>query len=89
MASHAHLCHSASASKVAVHRKQHDVTAASSCLFDNMPSQVAHPVLVQNAAPRLSIGTRKRGHISQILAALHWLPAKYNVDFMVMLVMVM
>ncbi len=37
--------------------------------------------VVQNAAARLLTGTKKRDHISQILASLHWLPVKFRIDF--------
>ena len=30
-------------------------------------------------------GTRKKDHISPILASLHWLPVKYRIDFKVLL----
>ena len=39
----------------------------------------------QNAAARMLTGTRKRDHISPILALLHWLPVKYRIDFKVLL----
>ena len=32
--------------------------------------------LIQNAAARVLTGTRKRDHISHVLASLHWLPVK-------------
>ncbi len=37
--------------------------------------------IVQNAAARLLTGTRKKDHISPILASLHWLPVKFRIDF--------
>ncbi len=41
--------------------------------------------MVQNAAARLLTGTRKREHISPVLASLHWLPIKFRVDFKILL----
>uniref|UniRef100_A0A665ULH4 Reverse transcriptase domain-containing protein n=1 Tax=Echeneis naucrates TaxID=173247 RepID=A0A665ULH4_ECHNA len=41
--------------------------------------------LIQNAAARILTGTRKRDHISPVLAALHWLPVKYRVEFKILL----
>lgn len=41
--------------------------------------------LFQNAAARLLTGTRKREHITPILAALHWLPVKYRIQYKVAL----
>ena len=41
--------------------------------------------LIQNAAARVLTGTRKRDHISPILASLHWLPVKYRIEFKILL----
>lgn len=41
--------------------------------------------LLQNAAARLLTGTRKRDHISSILAFLKWLPVKYRINFKTLL----
>ena len=41
--------------------------------------------LVQNAAARLLTGTRRREHITPVLASLHWLPVKFRIDFKVLL----
>uniref|UniRef100_A0A8C5I3C7 Reverse transcriptase domain-containing protein n=1 Tax=Gouania willdenowi TaxID=441366 RepID=A0A8C5I3C7_GOUWI len=41
--------------------------------------------LVQNAAARLLTGTKKREHITPILASLHWLPVKFRIDFKILL----
>ena len=41
--------------------------------------------LVQNAAARVLTRTRKRDHISQILASLHWLPIKSRIEFKILL----
>lgn len=48
-------------------------------------SSLSRLQLVQNAAARLLTGTRKRDHISPILASLHWLPVKYRIEFKVLL----
>ncbi len=37
--------------------------------------------LIQNAAPRLLTHTKKSDHITPILAALHWLPVSFRIDF--------
>ena len=41
--------------------------------------------LVQNAAARLLTSTKKREHITPVLASLHWLPVKFRIDFKVLL----
>ncbi|XP_055492976.1 uncharacterized protein LOC129698113 [Leucoraja erinacea] len=41
--------------------------------------------LVQNAAVRLLTGTRKRDHITPILASLHWLPVRFRINFKILL----
>ena len=41
--------------------------------------------LVQNAAARLLTGTKKREHITPVLAALHWLPVHFRIDFKILL----
>ncbi len=41
--------------------------------------------MVQNAAARYLIGTKKRDHITPVLASLHWLPIKLRVDFKIIL----
>ena len=41
--------------------------------------------LVQNSAARLLTNTRKRDHITPILAALHWLPVSARIDFKILL----
>ncbi|KAI3352067.1 hypothetical protein L3Q82_020882 [Scortum barcoo] len=41
--------------------------------------------LVQNAAARVLTRTRKRDHITPVLASLHWLPVKFRVDFKILL----
>ena len=42
--------------------------------------------LVQNAAARLLTNTKKRDHITPILAALHWLPVALRIDFKILLI---
>ena len=42
--------------------------------------------LIQNSAARLLTNTRKREHITPILAALHWLPVSARCDFKVLLI---
>ena len=39
----------------------------------------------QNVAARLLTGTKKREHITPVLASLHWLPVKYRIDFKILL----
>ena len=41
--------------------------------------------LIQNAAARVLTGTRKRDHISPVLASLHWLPVNSRIEFKVLL----
>ena len=41
--------------------------------------------VVQNAAARLLTGVRKYQHISSTLAALHWLPIRFCIDFKVLM----
>ena len=41
--------------------------------------------VVHNAAARLLSGVRKYHHISPTLAALHWLPIRFRVDFKVLM----
>lgn len=41
--------------------------------------------LVQNAAARVLTRTRKRDHISPVLASLHWLPVKSRIEFKILL----
>ena len=42
--------------------------------------------LVQNAAARLLTNTRRRDHITPVLATLHWLPAAFRIDFKILLI---
>ena len=41
--------------------------------------------MVQNAAARMLTGTKKREHITPVLAQLHWLPVKFRIDFKILL----
>uniref|UniRef100_A0A8P4KLV1 Reverse transcriptase domain-containing protein n=1 Tax=Dicentrarchus labrax TaxID=13489 RepID=A0A8P4KLV1_DICLA len=41
--------------------------------------------LIQNAAARVLTGTRKRDHISPVLASLLWLPVKCRIEFKILL----
>lgn len=46
-------------------------------LYIGLPqSTLSRLQLVQNAAARLITGTKKRDHVSPVLASLHWLPIK-------------
>ena len=49
-------------------------------------AQISRLQLVQNAAARLLTGTRKREHISPVLASLHWLPVPYRIDYKLLLI---
>ncbi|KAF7651265.1 hypothetical protein LDENG_00113430 [Lucifuga dentata] len=42
--------------------------------------------LIQNAAARFLTHSRRSGHISPILAVLHWLPISLRIDFKVLLI---
>uniref|UniRef100_A0A3P8VZQ2 Reverse transcriptase domain-containing protein n=1 Tax=Cynoglossus semilaevis TaxID=244447 RepID=A0A3P8VZQ2_CYNSE len=42
--------------------------------------------LVQNAAARILTGTRRREHITPVLASIHWLPVKSRIDFKILLI---
>ena len=44
-------------------------------------SSLSRLQLVQNAAARLLTKTRKQEHISPVLAALHWLPVHFRINF--------
>ncbi len=51
-------------------------------LYCGLPQTVIFRLqIVQNAAARLLTGTKKRDHISPILASLHWLPVNFRIDF--------
>ncbi len=54
-------------------------------LFLGLPkSSLNRLQLVQNEAARLLTGTRKREHITPVLASLHWLPVKFRVDLKIL-----
>ena len=40
---------------------------------------------MQNTAVCLLTGTKKRDHITPVLASLHWLPVHYRIDFKIVL----
>lgn len=55
-------------------------------LYCGLPqSSLSRLQIVQNAAARLLTGSRKRDHISPVLASLHWLPIKFRVDFKILM----
>ena len=55
-------------------------------LLSGCPSKSLRTLqLVQNTAARVLTGTRKRDHISPVLASLHWLPVTARIDFKVLL----
>ena len=41
---------------------------------------------MQNAAARLLTNTKKRDHITPVLATLHWLPVVFRIDFKILLI---
>ena len=41
--------------------------------------------LIQNAAARILTRTRRFQHISPVLASLHWLPVKFQIDYKILL----
>jgi len=54
-------------------------------LYFGLPqSSLRRLQLVQNAAARLLTGTRRREHITPILASLHWLPVLFRIQFKVL-----
>lgn len=55
-------------------------------LFTGLPKKNTERLqLIQNSAARLLTRTKRREHISPVLAALHWLPVKCRIDFKVLL----
>ena len=55
-------------------------------LYMGLPLRLTWKVqVVKNAAARLLSRARKHYHISPILAALHWLPIRFHVDFKVLM----
>ena len=56
-------------------------------LFTGLPKKsIERLQLIQNAAARLLTKTKKREHISPVLASLHWLPVTFRIDFKVLLI---
>ena len=55
-------------------------------LYSGVNQNLIHRLqLVQNAAARLITGTRKYDHITPVLAALHWLPVSFRINFKILL----
>ncbi|XP_049912330.1 uncharacterized protein LOC126397522 [Epinephelus moara] len=55
-------------------------------LFTGLPKQSIDKLqLIQNSAARQLTRTRKREHITPVLANLHWLPVSFRIDFKVLL----
>ncbi len=48
-------------------------------------SSLSRLQLVQNAVARLLTNTKKKDHITPILASLHWLPVKQRIVFTILL----
>ena len=53
--------------------------------YEVSQSALARLQTVQNAAARLLTGTRKREHITPVLASLHWLPVLFRIHFKILL----
>ena len=55
-------------------------------LFTGLPKRTTERLqLIQNSAARLLTKTKRREHISPVLANLHWLPVTFRIDFKVLL----
>lgn len=55
-------------------------------LFTGLPKKTTERLqLIQNCAARLITKTRRREHITPILATLHWLPVTFRIDFKILL----
>ena len=55
-------------------------------LFAGLPKKTTERLqLIQNSAARLLTKTKRREHISPVLATLHWLPVTFRIDFKVLL----
>ena len=48
-------------------------------------AQLRRLQMVQNAAARMLTRTKKRDHITPVLASLHWLPIRFRIDFKILL----
>ena len=58
-----------------------------SALYMGLPLRLMCKLqMVQNSAARLITGVKKFQHISPTLAALHWLPVHFHIDFKVMMI---
>ena len=54
--------------------------------FAGLPKKTTERLqLIQNSAARLLTKTKRREHISPVLATLHWLPVTFRIDFKVLL----
>ena len=56
-----------------------------SLLYKTSQSNVAQLQRLQNSLARVVTGTRKRDHITPILADLHWLPVAARIDYKIAL----
>lgn len=55
-------------------------------ILTGLPKKVTERLqLIQNSAARLLTRTKRREHISPVLAALHWIPVTFRIDFKVLL----
>jgi len=55
-------------------------------LFAGLPKKTTERLqLIQNSAARLLTKTKRREHISPVLASLHWLPVTFRIDFKILL----
>ena len=55
-------------------------------LYSGISQKALHRLqLVQNFAARLLTGSKKRDHITPVLASLHWLPVNFRIDFKILL----
>ena len=55
-------------------------------LYTGLPKKTVERLqLIQNAAARILTNTRKRDHITPVLASLHWIPVKFRIDFKALL----